>query len=258
MEFRNVSTDVDAEVSSIKVGTEMPKLILPTETSWVDDEIDAISGSQAPCRYFEIAWAVWVLEQKLSEGVVLINGCGQSAVPLMAARRRYDVHCLDSSAAAVTRQFDLSERGPSWIKMHPRGGVLTELPYETGMFDMVIAISSLAHVCVDDRNADKAAFAEVKRVLKPGGVFFWTLPVGKSYVANRYEGVKRGDRPHPPERVYTPTRLATLTRNYDTLLRRMYTYDSSHPELRGWFVDEMEEREFATKMMWAGVLKGLG
>ena len=58
-----------------------------------------------------------------------------------------------------------------------RGGALlcrasgTQLPFETGAFDVVVASDVLEHI--DD---DAGAVAEVTRVLRPGGVFVFSVP----------------------------------------------------------------------------------
>lgn len=52
------------------------------------------------------------------------------------------------------------------------------LPFPNGEFDVVVADNVLEHLCEPDR-----VFAEVARVLKPGGVFLFKTPNRYHYVA---------------------------------------------------------------------------
>jgi SAM-dependent methyltransferase len=73
-------------------------------------------------------------------------------------------HFIDLSAAAVTH---LNARGG-----HAKQGTITELPFADGHFDLVAAFDVIEHVA-DDRRV----FAELARVLKPGGVLLCAVPL---------------------------------------------------------------------------------
>ncbi len=73
-------------------------------------------------------------------------------------------HFIDLSAAAVTH---LNARGG-----HAKQGTITELPFADGHFDLVAAFDVIEHV-TDDRRV----FAELARVLKPGGVLLCAVPL---------------------------------------------------------------------------------
>ena len=60
------------------------------------------------------------------------------------------------------------------IQTDLRNGSVLEMPYPDGTFDTVLLISILEHL----KPADQArAFAEIRRVLKPGGQVVYGVPV---------------------------------------------------------------------------------
>jgi len=73
-------------------------------------------------------------------------------------------HFLDASPPAVAR---LNAGGGL-----ARAGEITALPYGDGAFDLVLACDVIEHV-----ENDRLAFAELTRVLKPGGVFVFSVPL---------------------------------------------------------------------------------
>ena len=79
-----------------------------------------------------------------------------------------DVTGLDSSAEAI--RF-CAEKGLPPV----RQGSITEIPFEAGRFDLVLATDVVEHV-----EDDRAAVAEVARVLEPGGIALFTVPAFQS------------------------------------------------------------------------------
>lgn len=75
-----------------------------------------------------------------------------------------DTHFIDLSAAAVTHLNALGG--------HAASGSITALPFADAHFDLVAAFDVIEHV-VDDRRV----FAELARVLKPGGVLLCAVPL---------------------------------------------------------------------------------
>lgn len=76
---------------------------------------------------------------------------------------------------AGTRFLDISP--PVIARLNARGGVaqcgeITALPYPDGFFDLVTACDVIEHV-----EDDRRAFAELTRVLKPGGCLIFSVPL---------------------------------------------------------------------------------
>jgi SAM-dependent methyltransferase len=79
-----------------------------------------------------------------------------------------DITGLDSSAEAI--RF-CAEKGLPPV----RQGSITDIPFEAGRFDLVLATDVVEHV-----EDDRTAMAEVARVLKPGGIALFTVPAFQS------------------------------------------------------------------------------
>ncbi|MEY2421332.1 MAG: hypothetical protein QOI95_1399 [Acidimicrobiaceae bacterium] len=111
--------------------------------------------------------------------LVLDLGCGAGRHAFEAFRRGARVVALDYSAAElkdVKAMFGalLEHEGPSLPPSTWGGcanGDATRLPFPDNSFDHVIAAEVLEHI-----PADKAAMAELARVLKPGGTIAVTVP----------------------------------------------------------------------------------
>jgi SAM-dependent methyltransferase len=75
---------------------------------------------------------------------------------------------------ALVSGLQLSQNSASWLN---RLNMSTTCPYEDGVFDVVLSVGVLEHV-----PNDLASLAEIKRVLKPGGLFFcFFLPIEFSW-----------------------------------------------------------------------------
>jgi SAM-dependent methyltransferase len=87
-------------------------------------------------------------------------------------------------------------------ELQARGGLCaratTPLPFPDGAFDLVCAFEVFEHVEEDER-----LFAEIRRVLSPGGVLFFSCPLNPDYFTyydkiighvRRYRGVELRDK----------------------------------------------------------------
>nr|WP_319395131.1 class I SAM-dependent methyltransferase [uncultured Desulfobacter sp.] len=101
------------------------------------------------------------------KGKILEVGCGPGANIWFFGREGLDAYGIDSSSVAI-RQAEkrLSE---DKISANLRVGDIEKLPYEDQIFDAVVDSACLYN---NSTEKTKRILNEVKRVLKPGGLFF--------------------------------------------------------------------------------------
>ena len=99
---------------------------------------------------------------------ILEIACGSGSNICFAAGMGFDVTGIDASQKAV----DLARRNFTGKGLAARidWGDFTRLPYEEASFHMVIDRCGISHTGFG--MAEKA-IGEARRVLKPGGIFFW-------------------------------------------------------------------------------------
>src|SRR6478752_4006725 len=110
----------------------------------------------------------WVVAQILREqgrsAQVLDVGCGAGFLSNHLAREGFTVTGIDSSQASI----DVASRHDETGKARYLLGDASRLPFPDGSFDVVCAMDFLEHV-----EEPAAIVAEMARVLKPGGAFFF-------------------------------------------------------------------------------------
>jgi 2-polyprenyl-6-hydroxyphenyl methylase/3-demethylubiquinone-9 3-methyltransferase len=112
----------------------------------------------------------WVLEtlqkhnRKKETSHILDLGCGGGFLSNFLSKKGYKVTGLDSAedALKVARKFDQT-KNVNYIQ-----GSAYNLPFEEKSFDVVCAMDFLEHV-----ESPEEIIAEISRVLKPGGQFFF-------------------------------------------------------------------------------------
>lgn len=108
-------------------------------------------------------------------GRLLEIGYGSGVFMPELARRCEDLHGIDIHPRASEVEARLRDHG---VAARLVSGSAESLPYDSEMFDVVVAVSCLEFV----PDAAKAA-AEIRRVLKPGGCLVFVTP-GKSPIVD--------------------------------------------------------------------------
>ena len=112
---------------------------------------------------------------------ILEVGFGTGLAFLNLANNYDEVHGVDLTAdiTKVSTAFENIK-----IKTHLKNGDVLSLPYSDNIFDTVLLISILEHLQPGDQ---EQAFAEIKRVLKPGGQVVYGVPVERSFMVAMFK-----------------------------------------------------------------------
>lgn len=109
------------------------------------------------------------LVRQLTPGKRVLNiGVGNGLLERLALARGVEIWSLDPGDRAIARlraELDLGERA--------QVGYSQALPFAEGHFDAVVMSEVLEHL---DEETLLATLAEVRRVLRPGGIFIGTVP----------------------------------------------------------------------------------
>ena len=121
---------------------------------------------------------------------VLEVGFGSGVTFLNLHERYREIHGVDLTADInqVKRVFD-----DRHIKTELCNGSVLEMPYADGMFDTVLLISILEHLQPSDQ---AKAFAEIHRVLKPGGQVVYGVPIERPLMVFLFRMLGQNIREH--------------------------------------------------------------
>ena len=97
-------------------------------------------------------------------------GCGVGRHALLFARLGFDVSAVDLAEAGLAEVRRGAEA--EGLTIHPRAAPMTELPFADSEFDYVLSFNVLYH---GDPGIVRTAIGEIRRVLKPGGIFQGTM-----------------------------------------------------------------------------------
>jgi len=108
---------------------------------------------------------------------VLDLGCAQGETLIALCDVGYDAYGVEPYRPAIDEAHKLGQKLGYTFTI--RYGRAEEIPYDTGLFDIVLAISVMEHV--EDL---ELSLNEIYRVLKPGGVFWFNSASSMSPLQN--------------------------------------------------------------------------
>jgi SAM-dependent methyltransferase len=206
-------------------------LVAQREHMWsarrIEEEVAACPRRRIS-RYF--------LEYLPKDEQILEAGCGLGAWVIYLGDRGYDIAGIDNDAQVIER---LKEWRPS---LNVSAGDIRRLPCETGSLGGVISLGVMEHF---EEGCDEA-MRETCRALRPGGLFFFTVPLNNLFrklVAHPLRGLylrwrgAHGDSIHFAEYRYTPWEVERM------LVRNGFT-----PFLTTW--DDFSEKKMSLGI-WA-------
>jgi SAM-dependent methyltransferase len=115
---------------------------------------------------------------------VLDIGCGLGRHVIPFAKEGFSVDGIDASTAGVTRARALARS--SGVVVSLCEGSMLSLPYDADAFDYILAWHVIFH---GDRQTTAQAIGEAARVLKPAGLFHFTLLSKKHFAFGRGQEV---------------------------------------------------------------------
>lgn len=125
---------------------------------------------------------IYLLDQILKgrftkEMKILDAGCGEGRNAVYFIQKGYQIFGIDPNEMAVQYcRFLSNSLNPEFDAQRFQAGSLEEIPFHAGAFDAVIC-SAVLHFA---KNVDNfwQMIAEIDRVLKPGGIFWFRMTTG--------------------------------------------------------------------------------
>lgn len=169
-----------------------------------------------------------LLKGRISAGDRILDaGCGSGRNAHYLLREGFEVFGVDENPRAIAAFAELAtEVGHPLEDGHARLAPLDALPFDSGVFDVVIC-SAVLHFARDDAHFE-GIIGELFRVLRPGGLFFARLASSAGIESEvRWINTDEGRRallPDGSERYLTDeAQLMRLTARYGALLDPLKT-----------------------------------
>jgi SAM-dependent methyltransferase len=168
----------------------------------IEEEVDACSR-RSITRCF--------LDHLPKDSPILEAGCGLGAWVVYLSDRGYDITGIDNNASVIDR---LKTWRPT---LKVRCGDIRKLPYEDGALAAVISLGVMEHF----EDGCEEALNETNRVLEPGGLLFFTVPMENLFrraFAHPMRSLylqwrkRRGDKIHFAEHRFSRGEAETLLR----------------------------------------------
>ncbi len=168
-----------------------------------------------------------IVQRFKAQGIqrILDHGCGSGRHTIYLAKHGFEVFGLDIAPTGLTATIHkLAEEG---LTGHTSLADILQLPYEDDFFDAIISIRVIHHNRIV---VIRLTVEEMRRVLKPGGLLWATVPVPKSH------GSKHGQEIEPgtwvptsgiekglPHHLFTEDGLRDLFQHFTILELRVFS-----------------------------------
>ena len=152
--------------------TESEKPNLETATAhqaWDERWRDAAGREEWLTPEPDIAAMVPLLRERGAKRTLDL-GCGVGRHVRVFAGEGFESHGLDGSESGIAFALEAARRDGLTVDL--KVGEMTALPYGDDFFDYVLSFNVIYH---GDRSVVATAIAEIRRVLKPGGLFQGTM-----------------------------------------------------------------------------------
>ena len=190
---------------------------------------DLYAEKQAFLRYpadWVIRFHNMYLRSNIPDGRLLDYGCGSGNNSYFFIEQGYDVYGVEvaeESLELVKRNLESRHLNPSWndrFSIVPPDNI--SLPYEDGFFDVIVANQVFSYLASVDQI--RKVCHELARVLRPGGVVFFSLYGAMNYYFTHHIKQIHGDRVYeirvddPSHRLYGLRELVFVVRDKEELI----------------------------------------
>jgi ubiquinone/menaquinone biosynthesis C-methylase UbiE len=195
--------DLDRQVSPRRQPGDVKSTVRSVYERVAEEYDDRIPGAGPADDMFTEAERDFLFGKILAGQRVLDMGCGTGRFTVPMAEHGAIVTGLDISSAMLgIAARKLAERQ---LQADLLEGDMSDLPFPDNSFDVVTSMLALMHIPLDDR---PAVFAEVRRVLRPGGRMLLGVKnslIEQMFTADRFASVDVTDVPKK-ELIFTRTR----------------------------------------------------